>query len=595
MFPWHEALCAMLFASPELPWPTQVRAWRSLESLPDEIVTQLLRHPRLSVHERLASTPHAWQTRVARATTRTVSDQVECTITPECQPVWKVLASLSELQSVKLASPGIRFAPFSSVHPVFRLLTSLPNLRKLALPGGDMGRLGTEMDSFAIGLAELFAALPLLECLDLQDTAVPVSAVKHLGEGLATLQHLTSLNISKCLIQFVHHQGTISPVSDLIKGLALHIVRLRSLRSLVTQSTGLPGPPAATDISEALAPVLPGMPCLENFEVMGHTFGDAGAGSIARALRGCTHLRALTLVGSGLTCGSGLAECLKATTMLSKFCWLDDNPMNDGFADLTASICALPGLVDLEISLVGFDSVATFARHFAASSLATSLSVLGFCGKALGNDAVAQLGPALASCPQLRSLQFALESSRDPMQLCPHLARLTTLTNFAIVNENAQTLAALLPSLSSLESVGLGGGSLTAAGFTSVCDRLSTLSKLTSLEVADVFEAGGGPAVAAALSLFTGLCKLTLCCHGLEASDVSALGPVIGSMAPLTHLQLKIPQNALAGVAALAENLTSLSQLQVLDVTDGVSRNSDAGQALLRTLHRCQNVDFRFM
>ena len=217
LFPWHEALCTAAFTD-DLSWSESLRAWKALDTLHDEAVTQLLHHSGLSLDQLLHLAPDsAWQQRVVRACAQTVDNKLECTFTSQSAQHWRVLASLSELQSVVLAK-GCRV--FSEDHLLGRSLMRLAALRKLALPG-------VAIDDLAgVGIVRLLPELTQLESLDLKEAQVEEAAVAALGQGIAALCKLTYLDL--CQSSLVHS----APAMAL---LAPYLAPLSALRQLHLQ------------------------------------------------------------------------------------------------------------------------------------------------------------------------------------------------------------------------------------------------------------------------------------------------------------------------------------------------------------------------
>ena len=587
LFPWHEALCTAVFTD-DLSWSESLRAWKALDALHDEAATQLLQHSSLSLDELLHLAPDsAWQQRVARACTQTVDDKLECTFTSQSAQHWRVLASLSELQSVVLAK-GCRV--FSEDHLLGRALMRLPALRKLALPG-------VAIDDLAgAGAVRLLPLLPQLESLDLTAAKVEESAVAALGEGIAALRKLTYLNLS------CSSMACSAPAMAL---LAPHLPQLSALRAL-----HLDGEFVGYDMvggTAALAPVLAALPCLETLDMGRQPLCDTGADVLGRALTGRSSLTALSLhfdFAKGLRDegAASLASCFKGTPSLARL-W------TTGFlfpSDWLQAVCSLPHLRELAF-YCGSAHADTFAAHQTAMRSLTQLELRSDC---FTQDEIAVLGPAIGRCTKVRDLRVygcAVDERTDELWLCPHLAPIApNLTRLALEGENEASLLACLPTLTALQHLLLrgvaparasGGGTWRAVGTV-----LATLPGLTALSLHSSLEPGEGADVAAGLSQLTGLRHLDLFDNGWAYYDISAAAPALRGMAALTELVCRAvhqrdpsSRGSAAAIAALAAHVAPLSRLREVDVSGhGVLRDSAVGKTLLRALRRCPGVNVRF-
>ena len=595
LFPWHEALCTAVFAD-DLSWAESLRAWTALDTLHDEAVTQLVRHSGLPLHQLLHLAPStARQLRVARACTQTVDNKLECTFTSQCAQHWRTLACLCELQSVVLAK-GCRV--FSEDHLLGRSLTSLPALRKLALPG-------VVVDDLAgVGAVWLLPLLSQLESLDLTAAKVEESAVTALGEGIAALQKLTHLNISR---------SSMACSAPAMARLAPHLPQLSALRELHLYSFHGCG----TDGLAALAPVLAALPCLDTLVMGRQQVSDAGAGGLGRALAGRSSLTALSFGFANYHCvreqgAASLASCFKSHPRLARL-RTTGVLHRHSFDRWLNAVCSLPHLRELAFECEHKQAADAFAAHQSALRSLTRLELHAECFE---REHIDVLGPAIGRCTQLKDLRVhghVVGVVADQLWLCPHLAPIAAnLTHLALEGENEASLLAFLPTLTALQHLLLRGVAPARASssgtWRAVGTALAALPApgLTALSLERTLQPGEGADVAAGLSLLTGLRDLSFFENEWEFSDVCATAPALRGMAALTRLQFSVlddrhpaqaPPNsgADAAVAALATHVAALSRLREVDISGyRVLPDSAAGKALLRALRRCPGVRVLF-
>ena len=123
---WHKAICDILFSTTAT-WDRQQRAWKALESLPENAITNLFEDTGLPLGNLLAAAPLPWLVRLARAFMNSSPDRFSCLVTEaEASTNWKVLAEVTELRALSLTK--VQSSSMAASDPISRLLLSRPAL-----------------------------------------------------------------------------------------------------------------------------------------------------------------------------------------------------------------------------------------------------------------------------------------------------------------------------------------------------------------------------------------------------------------------------------------------------------------------------------
>ena len=580
---WHKAICDILFSTTAT-WDRQQRAWKALERLPEDAITNLFEDTGLPLGKLLAPAPLPWLVRVARAYMNSSPDHFSCSATEaEACANWKVLAEVTELRA--LALTDVQRGSMAASDPISRLLLSLPALTSLDL---------TQLDvtgSLAADLARNFAAMPQLKALCLQGVWVPFENIRDLCSGITTLSSLTELNIAESV--FVNNREAAVVLSE-------HLPALQLLQTLHADRSNDEG--SLESVTEPLAAGLAALPALAQLDMGCHSFNEDDVEHLANALSGrrtltvlwlrhCPHMGEFSseTLSTCVATLSGLAVLFLGGTLLT----------GPGFSTLAQALHNLSALSQLDLSKCGLGAEEAEPLAAALPHL-PCLVQLSVCDNALGEDGMAQLGPAIATCVQLQVVGAGCcrLGGAGAAQLCEDLAPLhglsmLTLNGNGITGDAAPRLAAALEQLSALRSLDVWDNALGTAGVAAVC---STAAALTALRL---FGAGrddnDGRGLAAALRPLTRLQVLNAGGHPIGPVGVSVLAQSLARLTALTELTLAKMNAQAAGFMALAMHLSGLTALRYLAVHgNGVERNSAARGALASGLRRCSGLRIDF-
>ena len=579
---WHDALCNILF-SDSITWETRHRAWKALDSLPEDAVRKLFEHTSLPLDDLLSSAPHRWQPRLARATMHSEEHGLSCVI-KEADAVcyWQILAEVTDLQSLNLTDIARSEMPASD--PISRVLISLPALTCLDLHG--LHTRGT----LAADLARSFGALHHLQKLVLAEAVVPEVDVDDLGAGIATLSSLTELDISRAAMLVTKKAATT---------FLHHLPTLQSLEVLQADRKVIPDEPIGHVVPAALA-ALPG---LVRVDIAYHGLGEKGVVDLSAALSGRTALALLNLSGNDVRGGvvGVLGECLATLPCITEL-YLGDNEL--GGSQLEPLMQRLSALTTLKhLSLEQCHLTSSDAPSLARALSGLHLSSAWLNGNAFGDDGMRQLGQAIGVSASLQELDAKCcdLSGEAATQLCHDIVNHTGLTYLdlggnRISPESAKAFATAVGKLASLKHLDVSSSPLSAVGVSELCSDLAALPALTSLWLESAaLGATDGHVVAAALQHLSRLSSLSIASNALGPVGVSVLAPALAHLTALTELELNGMDAQSAGVTALATHLSGLRGLRRLVVSgNGVDSDSPAGLALERSLCRCRKLEIVF-
>ena len=591
--PWHTALREVLFYTAS--WTIWKRSWTALDSLPDDACTQLFEYATDSgkpLNQLLFITPFNWALRVARAATYEVKDGRGIVISiQDVDHCWRELAAIPDLKEVHLRA--LQGDLSSSVN----YLASFRMLRTLHLDGA--------VDpNCAEAIRATLRALPHGQ---LQDFAMPSAnleqAVQPVWEGIASLRHLTRLQLCTSFLRDLHFAPRLA---------ALHALQVLDLGNSELDKCleDCPSVGAGDDEVSALAGSIAALPELSEFKLhFDKAESDCGFADLCAALANRPKLTVLVLRGGD--CGNHmmepLAECLATLPNVAQVevtsCLLSPTASirgGDGFRALMQRLSALTTLKQLKLADIVLErtdeqDVSALVAALPALKALTHLS-LGIFFHASFAPA---LGTAIGACARLEQLDLACgcDEWQGVHQALSHLSALANLTLHIcdggvarpLCSERAVTLAQSFSRLQALRVLDLGINWLGVTGMSAVCAALGTLTGLSSLRLTNVGldSSQGSAAVAGVFRQLpaSSLSELVIDGNDLGPVGVAAAASALGALTALTRLTLRGVSAGASGVGALASHLTGLARLKTLNLEDnGVALDSDAGKLLAASL-----------
>jgi Ran GTPase-activating protein (RanGAP) involved in mRNA processing and transport len=365
---------------------------------------------------------------------------------------------------------------------------------------------------------------------------------------------------------------------------------------------------------QAVVDALPGVPLLQQLDVSGAGFGQAGSLRIIQALqRGLLpQLTGLDISGSHVSSEGAVAlgAALPLVPQLASL-RLDSTKLSaDGLMQIAANFPAVPGLQLLDVSdnnlgqggarvlatamlLGALPSLSQlyvrkvqllyYGFKILAAGLASvpTLTVLDASDNFMYGDSLKAIPQFVRNHPALQKLllsgnfvhpgQAKLEASPALTLLAAELKHIPLLTSLALStrfwdNSCADTLASALPSLPQLKTLELSGGFNVEPGcFTSVAGALATLTQLETLSL-DFLKLGdaGGMQLAVALPSMKRLHCLNLRKNYIGDSGMARIGAVLPSLKHLVQLDITCNASGAIAGASIASAAVLLPAMKIM-------------------------------